>query len=74
MKTIKEWISENYVNDEIYQQNTLYEMRWNPNLPGTHQYATDIAWAIKQAPNIKKMYDNFPNAKLTFDIPVYQPE
>lgn len=68
------WISENYVNDEIYQQNTLYEMRWNPNLPGTHQYATDIAWAIKQAPNIKKMYDNFPNAKLTFDIPVYQPE
>ena len=25
-------------------QNTLYDMRWNPNNPGTHLYATDIKW------------------------------
>ncbi len=68
------WISENYINDEKYHQNTLYKMRWNPDIPGTHQYATDIAWAINQAPAIKEMYDNFPNAKLTFDIPEYQSE
>lgn len=30
-------------------QDTLYRMRWNPANPGTHQYATDIAWASKIA-------------------------
>lgn len=37
------FISRNYVHDG---QNTLYKMRWNPEEPGTHQYATDIRWAV----------------------------
>lgn len=65
------WISEQYINNPSYRQNTLYKMRWNPESPGTHQYATDIAWAVKQTSNIKKMYDNFQNASLKFDIPAY---
>lgn len=68
------WISENYINNSSNQQNTLYEMRWNPENPGTHQYATDIAWAFNQAPSIKQMYDNFPGAELHFRIPVYMAE
>ena len=66
------WISENYVNHPSYQQNTLYKMRWNPNSPGTHQYATDIGWAVKQTSRIKTVYDKLPNAILHFDIPVYK--
>lgn len=40
-----QWIKSNYLTKQV----TLYEMRWNPNDPGKHQYATDIDWAIKQA-------------------------
>lgn len=65
------WISENFINSSSYMQNTLYKMRWNPDSPGEHQYATDIGWAVKQTSTIKKMYDSFPNASLKFDIPVY---
>ena len=68
-----EWISKNYVNSG---QNTLYKMRWNPDRPGTHQYATDVAWASKQAKTLKNMFSAFPGAKLTFEFPIYknQPE
>ena len=48
------WISENYVNSPDGRQNTLYKMLWNPENPGTHQYATDIGWAVKQAVSIEK--------------------
>ncbi|MCR2821417.1 peptidoglycan-binding protein [Lederbergia panacisoli] len=67
-----EWISTNYVNHPTYKQNTLYKMRWNPNNPGTHQYATDIGWAVKQLARIKNLYDQLPNAKLSYDITKYK--
>lgn len=38
-------------------QQTLYRMRWNPQHPGTHQYATDVRWAQHQANTIKSLYD-----------------
>ena len=66
------WISEQYINNPSYQQNTLYKMRWNPASPGEHQYATDIGWAVKQTTSIKKMYDDFPDALLQFEIPIYK--
>ncbi|MBT6068697.1 hypothetical protein HOG48_03000, partial [Candidatus Peregrinibacteria bacterium] len=65
------WISERYINNANYQQNTLYSMRWNPSSPGHHQYATDIGWAVKQTHAIKKMYDGFSNPILKFDILKY---
>jgi mannosyl-glycoprotein endo-beta-N-acetylglucosaminidase len=66
------FISEQYVNNPTYKQDTLYKMRWNPNMPGTHQYATDIGWAKKQVPNIKKLYDLVEQYNLYFEIPHYQ--
>lgn len=66
------WISKWYINAANSRQNTLYKMLWNPETPGEHQYATDIGWAIKQAVSIEKIFASFPNAVLTFDIPVYQ--
>lgn len=53
-------------------QNTLYKMRWNPEAPGQHQYATDIGWAVKQSGPISTVYRQyFPNVSKIFDIPVY---
>ena len=70
------WISGQYINNDIYKQNTLYEMRWNPNIPlmqtYRHQYATDIAWAYKQSYNIREILNGCTNANLIFEIPQYK--
>ena len=68
------WISENYINNSVYRQNTLYKMRWNPDKPGEHQYATDIYWAKAQAKTLKTMFDAFPDAELYYEIPLYKDE
>lgn len=67
-----QFISTQYINNYPYNQDTLYEMRWNPASPGNHQYATDIAWATKQAEKMENIYSTFKSATLTFDIPVYR--
>lgn len=46
------WIANNYYNSS-YQQQTLYQMRFND---GQHQYATDPEWANK----IAKIMDGMP--------------
>jgi mannosyl-glycoprotein endo-beta-N-acetylglucosaminidase len=66
------WIASGYINNPNYKQDTLYKMRWNIENP-SHQYATDIAWAYKQIPNIMKVIDmmSFSNEALNFEIPKY---
>lgn len=66
-----EWISDNYINNSRYAQNTLYKMRWNPEQPAVHQYATDVAWASKQAKDMSSMFEAFPKAQYRFEIPVF---
>ena len=68
------WISANYINNSSYKQNTLYKMRWNPDSPGKHQYATDIDWATAQAKTLKTMFDSFPDAELSYEIPLFKGE
>ncbi|MGO1371973.1 MAG: N-acetylglucosaminidase [Senegalia sp. (in: firmicutes)] len=53
-------------------QDTLYKMRWNPDNPGVHQYATDIGWAIKQAKFFASFYNKCSDYTLVFDIPQYR--
>lgn len=65
------FVSSSYINNPNYNQNTLYKMRWNPNDP-SHQYATDVKWAINQIYNIKSLYDLCPAAKLIFDLPIFK--
>ena len=65
------WISEYYINSSSGKQNTLYKMRWNPDNPGEHMYATDIGWAVKQAVIIERMVSLFPDASLAYEVPVY---
>lgn len=66
------WISENYINNRSYRQNTLYKMRWNPESPANHQYATDIEWPSKQAEDMAAMFEAFPSASYRYEIPVYK--
>ncbi|WP_124065751.1 peptidoglycan-binding protein [Clostridium sp. E02] len=65
------WIASQYINNS-YLQNTLYKMRWNPASTGTHQYATDVRWAISQISSYKPLYDKAANPFLRFEIPVYK--
>ncbi|TGA79677.1 mannosyl-glycoprotein endo-beta-N-acetylglucosamidase [Staphylococcus croceilyticus] len=52
-------------------QNTLYKMRWNPDHPGTHQYATDINWANLNAEILKSFYDKIKTVGKYFEITSY---
>ncbi|MFL0195620.1 N-acetylglucosaminidase [Clostridium sp. WILCCON 0269] len=66
------WIAAQYINNPTRNQDTLYKMRWNPDNPGEHQYATDIAWAYKQIPNIIQGIQDISSnsdSKLEFEIP-----
>ncbi|WP_184351837.1 PA14 domain-containing protein, partial [Salirhabdus euzebyi] len=63
-----EFIAKEYIH---VGQDTLYKMRWNPAYPGTHQYATDIGWAVKQVKRIKNLYDLLSDYQLVFDEPNY---
>ncbi|CAM4163482.1 SH3 domain-containing protein [Lederbergia lenta] len=61
-----------FINSYIDRgQDTLYKMRWNPISPGFPQYATDVAWAVKQTANISKIYNLLDNYVLIYDIPRY---
>ncbi|MDO5707102.1 MAG: stalk domain-containing protein [Andreesenia angusta] len=67
------FVSEKYINRPGNRQNTVYKMRWNPDINQIwHQYATDVRWANAQVRNIKNIYDLCPNHILNFDVPVYQ--
>jgi beta-N-acetylglucosaminidase/uncharacterized protein YjdB len=57
-------------------QNTIYEMRWNPEVMATlgsagHQYATDIGWAYKQVSTMYEVYKIQPYS-LILEIPTYK--
>lgn len=66
------WLSEQYINHKVYRQNTLYKMRWNPASPATHQYATDVGWAIKQVAHINEIYEVLNCEEIVFEIPIYK--
>jgi beta-N-acetylglucosaminidase len=68
------FIANSYINRG---QDTLYKIKWNPeaietNGQASHQYATDIGWAVKQTENIKNYYDLLNNYTLVFDVPEYK--
>ncbi|UBH12603.1 N-acetylglucosaminidase [Macrococcus armenti] len=48
------FIKKDFLSDTA--QSTLYGMRFNPENPGQHQYATDVRWAHHNARTIAKDY------------------
>ncbi|MCO7127337.1 SH3 domain-containing protein, partial [Sporolactobacillus shoreicorticis] len=69
------WIAKYYIYNAAYRQDTLYKMRWNPEAlvmgNAAHQYATDVAWAVKQTPMVDAMYSLISKYNLIFDVPEY---
>ena len=66
------WISEHYIHNTSYKQNTLYKMKWNPDAPATHQYATHVIWPEKIAKYMSEIYELSNDYVLIFDIPRYE--
>lgn len=62
------FIGDKYINAG---QNTLYKMRWNPDKPGTHQYATHVMWAELQTKKMHDIYQQLDTYTHKFDVPVY---
>ncbi|WP_428909673.1 glucosaminidase domain-containing protein [Niallia sp. Krafla_26] len=73
------FIGEKYIggkNPYKIVQNTIYEMRWNPELMSTkkvagNQYATDIQWAYKQVNHMYEVYKIQPYT-LYLELPKYK--
>lgn len=68
------FIGSSYINNSTYKQDTLYKMKWNPETPGIHQYATDIGWAMKQTARmdlINHMGSRYTSVTFRFDMPIY---
>ncbi|GAA0178048.1 hypothetical protein SH2C18_11680 [Clostridium sediminicola] len=66
-----QYIGSSYINNSMYNQNTLYKMRYNVD-KNWHQYATDIAWAYKQIKNISSLIESCGNPQPIYEIPVYK--
>lgn len=65
------FVKEKYIGQG---QDTLYKMRWNPDNPPVHQYATHVAWSIIQARKIHDLYaltGANETTQLIFDVPKY---
>ena len=75
IKGAAKYVSQEYINNSTYKQNTLYKFRYNPNTKYIwHQYATDPGYAQKIG---KLMYSQFRSAyatgnTLTFDRPKFK--
>ncbi|MFB1052144.1 PA14 domain-containing protein, partial [Paraliobacillus sp. JSM ZJ581] len=68
------FVSKNYIHAG---QDTLYKMRWNPDGIekygyATHQYATDIGWAVKQTKKIAELYSIIEKYTLVFEVPKFK--
>ncbi|GIN58790.1 hypothetical protein J8TS2_31090 [Lederbergia ruris] len=64
-----QFISKGYIDRG---QNTLYKMRWNPDNPATHQYATHVAWAESQTIGMANIYQLLESYVLHFDVPKFK--
>lgn len=69
-----QFAAENYIHAG---QDTLYKMRWNPQQLvekgyATHQYASDIGWAVKQTSNYVKLYSLLNSYTVVYDVPSYK--
>ncbi|WP_337019348.1 SH3 domain-containing protein [Oceanobacillus massiliensis] len=62
------FVSQNYIQAG---QDTLYKMRWNPDSPGEHQYATHVSWAVNQTARIQALYNLLEDHVMVFEIPTF---
>ncbi|MEB6302178.1 glucosaminidase domain-containing protein [Mammaliicoccus sciuri] len=64
-----QFIANNYIKSG---QNTLYKMRFNPQNPGVHQYATGIDFAKSNAKRISDFYQQIQTDGQYYDVDQYK--
>ncbi|MCJ1780670.1 N-acetylmuramoyl-L-alanine amidase [Mammaliicoccus sciuri] len=64
-----QFIANNYIKSG---QNTLYKMRFNPQNPGVHQYATGIDFAKSNAKRISDFYQQIQTDGQYYDVAQYK--
>ncbi|WP_353462442.1 glucosaminidase domain-containing protein [Mammaliicoccus sciuri] len=64
-----QFIANNYIKSG---QNTLYKMRFNPQNPGVHQYATGIDFAKSNAKRISDFYQQIQIYGQYYDVDQYK--
>ena len=70
-----EFVSNNYIHNNYYSQNTVYKLRFSPKISSIwHQYSTDV-WYAKQIANLMKEHMDIycSSDHFTYDVPVFQP-
>lgn len=65
------WISKNYIHSSKYDQDTLYEMKWNYEYTW-HQYATDVNWCNGISKIMKELKGYYGDKELKYEVPVYK--
>lgn len=66
------WISNTYIHNPKYKQNTVYNMRWCYEYTW-HQYATDVNWATGISKMMSSLLTRYGNGNdLLIDIPEYK--
>lgn len=72
-----QYVADNYIHNTVYQQNTLFKMRYNPKKDNIwHQYSTNPSYAEEIAEhmkNMKSVYDGCSNI-FTYDRPAFVKE
>ncbi|MDD4371780.1 MAG: glucosaminidase domain-containing protein [Anaerostipes sp.] len=69
IKGAAKYVSQEYINNSTYKQNTLYKYRFNPNTANLwHQYATDPGYAQKIG---SLMYSQYRSAYATGNVMTY---
>ncbi|WP_275590308.1 GW dipeptide domain-containing protein [Mammaliicoccus sp. O-M53] len=64
-----QFIANNYIKAG---QNTLYKMRFNPQKPGVHQYATGVDFSKSNAKRISDFYQQIQTDGQFFDVDQYK--
>ncbi|MGL5066627.1 MAG: SH3 domain-containing protein [Sarcina sp.] len=69
-----EFVSSNYIHNSYYAQNTVYKLRFSPQISSIwHQYSTDVWYAKSIANLMKEHMDIYSSSdQFTYDVPVFK--
>ncbi|MGL4991965.1 MAG: SH3 domain-containing protein [Sarcina sp.] len=69
-----DFVSSSYINNNYYAQNTVYKLRFSPQISSIwHQYCTNV-WYAKELADLMKQNSNLylPGDHFTYDVPTFQ--
>lgn len=69
-----DFVSSNYIHNSYYAQNTVYKLRFSPQISSIwHQYSTNV-WYAKEIADLMKEHMNIYSSSdhFTYDVPSFQ--